>query len=209
MNHPVANLVFNMKKKSPTDNVFLGVLRRLPDFLALSFCWLMCCIPVITIGSATIALYDTIVQCFHHGQEHTGRHFFTVLRRELGRGILLTLVWGAAGAALSFGCLIMFQMALQSSLWMALSAVYLLTLLLPLGVLCWLIPIQSRFAYSFAELHRTALQNMLTRLPYTVAVLLVLVLGITVLVMVPYLVLVLPAIICWMQSLFIEKALDD
>lgn len=92
---------------------------------------------------------------------------------------------------------------------MALSAVYLLTLLLPLGVLCWLIPIQSRYAYSFAELHRTALQNMLTRLPYTVAVLLVLVLGITVLVMVPYLVLVLPAIICWMQSLFIEKALDD
>lgn len=196
-------------KKPHSDNVFLGVLRRLPDCLVLSFLWLMCCIPLITIGSATIALYDTVIQRFHQGNEDAIRGYLGAVRRELKRGIALTLVWGIAGCMLAFGCLIMFQMAATGGLWLAFSVVYLLTMLLPLGVLCWVIPIQSRSAYSFAELHRTALGSLIAHPAYTFALVLVLALGLAILAVVPYLVLVLPAILCWLQSLFIEKVLDD
>lgn len=38
-------------------------LNTLTDILALSVLWLLCSIPVLTLGTATTALYDSVVRC--------------------------------------------------------------------------------------------------------------------------------------------------
>ena len=39
------------------------VLNTLTDIMALSVLWLLCSLPVLTLGAATTALYDSVVRC--------------------------------------------------------------------------------------------------------------------------------------------------
>ena len=45
------------------------------DVLFLSLLWLICCLPVVTIGAATTALYDCSVRCVRYGEGSTYKRF--------------------------------------------------------------------------------------------------------------------------------------
>ena len=73
-----------------SENWFWKGFGRLADYFILSFCWLLCSIPVVTIGTATIALYDAVAHCVRGREPDLAKRFFTTFKKELLRGILLT-----------------------------------------------------------------------------------------------------------------------
>ena len=73
-------------------------LNTLTDIMALSVLWLLCSLPVLTLGAATTALYDSVVRCIRYKQPKPYARFFRTFKNELIPGILLTLMWGAAAA---------------------------------------------------------------------------------------------------------------
>lgn len=195
-----------MKNKTSSIKKWLG---RLADYCVLSFCFLMCCIPLVTLGTSAIALYDTVCHCFHDGEDDTARYFFRAFRQKLVRGILLTVLWGVIGFSLLIGYQIMCRLSETGSIWPVMSMVYFCTLFIPLGVLCWLAPVQVRFPCGFGALHQTAVRFAISYLPYTLAAAAVLIAAVIALATVPLLVLILPAAAAHLQSLFIEKALEN
>lgn len=68
-------------------------LNTLTDILALSVLWLLCSIPVLTLGAATTALYDSVVRCIRYKQSGPYERFFRTFKNELVPGLLLTLLW--------------------------------------------------------------------------------------------------------------------
>ena len=70
----------------------LGVLGEL---VTLSLLWGVCCIPLVTFGSATAALYDSAVHVLRRKDDTLFSRFFGTFRRELKSGILSTLLWAA------------------------------------------------------------------------------------------------------------------
>lgn len=48
------------------DNLFFRILAKGVDFVGLSLLWVLCCMPIVTIGPATAALYYTVVKTFRH-----------------------------------------------------------------------------------------------------------------------------------------------
>ena len=50
------------------QNSFWQTIDRLSDLLILSLLWLICSLPLVTVGAASTALYDTAAHCFR-GQE--------------------------------------------------------------------------------------------------------------------------------------------
>ena len=87
------------------------------------------------------------------------------------------------------------------------SLVYFISLFIPLGIVCWAVAVESRFTNSFFGLHKTALVLSFAHLPYTIAIVALLVLGINVLINIPLLVMLLPGLMVYLQSFFIEKVL--
>ena len=71
------------------DSPFMLKASRVASLIVLNVLWLVCCIPVITIGPATVALHHV------HFQYHTGRSdqvfkpFFHAFRRDFLQGMLL------------------------------------------------------------------------------------------------------------------------
>ena len=84
------------------DNKFFRALNKLVDMVILSFCWIISCIPVFTIGAASTALYDTSRRVIHRDEGYVWRgywHAFKVNFKQatkawLGQLIILIVLLG-------------------------------------------------------------------------------------------------------------------
>lgn len=190
---------------TPKDNPMLYWFSKVGDFCVLSILWLLLCLPVVTAIPASIALYDSIAHCIHGTEEGPVSRFFRTLKSELLRGILLSLVWLVIGFALFFGYNILYQMGKEDPAMAAYSMVYLFTMTIPLGVLAWLIPVESRFHHSFFGLFRTAAVYAISHLPTTILLLAIVALAIVMIYLATILALVLPAIVVTVQCWFVER----
>ena len=120
--------------------------------LGLSLLWCLCCLPVVTIGPATTALYDAVVRGIRYGEEGVYGRFLRTFRAELRTGIPATLIWGVI---LLFGAwvLALLQEAGQEDAAASLMAgAYHAVLAIPVAAACWSAMIPSRFTCSFREL---------------------------------------------------------
>ena len=194
-----------MKNFFDPDNFLWRWFGKMGSFLGLSLLWILCCLPVITTIPACVALYDSVAHCVRGNEDHAFRHFFRTLKKELLRGMGLSLLWGLFGFILSFGYSILYQMGKESQLASIYSLVYLGSMLIPLGILAWLIPIQSRFSHSFVSLHKTAANFALAHLPTTAGILVTLLICAVLTLMLPILAILMPAITVTIQCWLIEK----
>lgn len=187
------------------DNWFWRGFGRMADYFILSVCWLVCCVPLVTSGAACIALYDAVAHCFCYHEGDMTRRFFGTFRKELLRGVFLTMLWAAACLVLNMGYQIICQLAQGSTPWTVFSIVYYVTLFIPLGVMCWGVAIESRFSNSLISLHRTAFAFTFGHLLHTAAIVALLVLALNILLNFPFFLIFLPAITAHLQALFVEK----
>ena len=194
-----------LKRFFDSNNIIWRTFNKFSDLMMLSLCWLLCCIGVVTIGASSIALYDAVSRCVRGDEGNMFRRFFRTFKNELGRGILLTVLWGLLCAALYIGYLYLYQAGVTSTGYAMISILYFFALFLPLAVLCWVISIESRFAYSFGQLHRTAFIFAFGYLPKTIPVVALLAAAIIVLLNLPFLVFIIPGLMTYFQSHFIEK----
>lgn len=188
-----------------SDSFFWRWFGKLADVLVLSLLWVLCCLPVLTIAPSCIALYDTVARCIHGTQDSPYRHFFRVFKSELLRGIGITVLWAVVGFALLMGYNVLYTLGKENSFVSIYSMVYLATLVIPLGIFAWLIPLEARFSHSFFGLHKTAATFAIVHLPTTGILLGLLAVAIVIGLFVPVLVFILPGLVITLQSWFIEK----
>lgn len=74
---------------SPDGKLF-AILDQVTDFAILSLLWLVCCIPVITIGASTTALYTIALRMQRKEEYSLCRDFFRAFRRNFKQGTALT-----------------------------------------------------------------------------------------------------------------------
>lgn len=132
------------------------LLNHVTDVLLLSLLWCFCCLPLVTVGAASTALYDAAVRGVRYGEAGLYRRFFRTFRQELKTSLGVTLLWGAV---LIFGSYVLALLRENGSTEAGLMAGgYQLLMLIPLGAACWSVSILSRFTYRFGTLTRTAIQ---------------------------------------------------
>lgn len=190
-----------------SDNFFWRWFGKLADVLVLSLLWVLCCLPVVTIAPSCIALYDTVARCIHGTQDQPYKHFFHVLKAELLRGIGITVLWGVLGFVLLGGYNILYTLGRDNSFASVYSMVYLATLMIPMGIFAWLIPLEARFSHGFFGLHKTAATFAIVHLPTTGILLGLLAVAVVIGMFLPVLVFILPGLVVTLQSWFIEKVL--
>ena len=76
-----------------TNSKFYALGEKLGDIMILSLCWLICCIPVITIGPSCAALYYAVHKRFEDKSETPAKDFFRSFRTNLVQGIILTIIY--------------------------------------------------------------------------------------------------------------------
>ena len=181
-------------------------LNTLTDLIFLSVIWAFLCLPVITIGPATTALYDTAVHCIRRKEYGPYQRFFRTFRAEFKTACFSGLLWGVI--ILVCVLTVRYLLALGETSRSALAAgiAYYVVLIVPMGAACWVFPLLSRFTFSFRQLNLTAVRMVFAFLPSTLILVLltieVLQWGLNEI----YPFAFMPAVTMLLWSLFIEKA---
>lgn len=58
------------------DNIIIRVLTRVFDFIVLNVLWVLCSVPIITIGASTTALYSMMLKIVANEEGYIIRGFF-------------------------------------------------------------------------------------------------------------------------------------
>lgn len=187
------------------DNFFWRWFGKMADLFLLSCLWLLCSLPIVTIGTSCIALYDSIAHCVRGPEDGPCKRFFRTFKAELWRGIGITVLWLVLAFILSTSYQFLRQMGEESRALSIYATAFAGTTLIPIGVLCWLIPLESRFTHSFIGLHKTAIYFAIGHLPTTAAITALLIVFTLITVFFPFMVMLLPGIQVTLQSWFIER----
>lgn len=148
-------------------------LSTLVDVVGLSVLWIALCLPVVTIGPATAALYHTVVKCVRGRESGAFGDYLRSFRANFKVGLGATLIMIPLFLLLLGGYRIVCWYGTHlGGMAYILYVAYYFALVLPAGVLCWLFPLLGRFEYSVRELFRTAFQLTIAHLPSTVIVVL-------------------------------------
>ncbi len=96
------------------DSPIMNIMTRIANLMILSFFWLICCIPVLTILPASAALYHTMVKVVHGNGNGIAKDYFSAFVGSLKKGLPLSLIVLGAGALLAYALYIGKQMAERS-----------------------------------------------------------------------------------------------
>lgn len=185
------------------DGPMLRGLDKIGNLVIASLLWLVCSLPMVTMGLATTALYYTVVKVVRHERDSLLRQYYEALRREWKQGLILgglyllafalimfdVIAWREEGTKLG---LFLFLVCTAALVILAVGAVYTFSLL-------------SRFELATKEVLKISYFLAFRFLPSSLVIALVLGLSCLLLYLIPYTVLIVPGAACICISYFTEK----
>ena len=88
-----------MGKMFSPDSKFMRAMSRLADLILLNICFLVCSLPVVTIGAAQTALYTVLFRLGTEAEDAgTVKSYFRAFRADFKQGTLLWLILAFCGA---------------------------------------------------------------------------------------------------------------
>jgi len=142
------------------ETKFFKVTNQIGNILLVSVLWLIGCIPVITIGTSTIAMYYAMVKAVRCEEGYVTKEFFRSYRQNLKTGIVLTVIFPGLAAVLWLDhSYTVKQVSIVAG---ALEMVYLLLAFVIAGIVLYLFPVLSRFTMYFRVLSWRCLWSLNT-----------------------------------------------
>ena len=181
----------------------LSFLSKVFDVIFLSVLWALFCIPIITIGPSTTALYYTTAKVIRRDRGYVWHEFWHAFKSNFVTGAIYTVVLAAFVVLLALG-LIITQGQTDTTMKVARYSYIMLAVIISCGY-AFLFPILSRFTFSKLQLFKMSYLVAFKHLPTTIFLVLMLFCGGTVMFYILPLVIILPAIISLLCSLAIEK----
>ena len=129
------------------DNPVWRFIGKLGDLILLNILWIICSIPIFTIGASTTAVYYVTLKLVRDEDGSTIKSFFHSFKTNFKQATVIWLILLVAGALLGFDFWFFLsgQMVVKGTARMVLSAVFGGMLLLYLFIATYVFPLQSRF----------------------------------------------------------------
>ncbi len=94
-------MILILNKLFRGDHPFWIGMGRIFDVFVLNILWLLCCLPVVTIGPSTTAFFYAMIQLVQGGDTSVSKDFFHSFRQNFKQGLLLGLPLTAVGVFLA------------------------------------------------------------------------------------------------------------
>ena len=159
--------------KFRTDGPLFEILTRLCDVIVLNVLWIVCSLPIITMGAATSALYYVMLKIVRKTDSSITKLFFESFRQNLKKGSILTLIFGACGVLLGFDLLLFKLMgsANKEFFHTVIEAALIILLIIWGMALSYSFPLLAQFENSVKQTIKNALRLAIANLKKTVIIL--------------------------------------
>ena len=187
------------------DNKLFGALGKVVDCVILSVLWLVCCLPVITIGASSTALYYTVHKSIRGNRGYTTKNFFSAFKDNFKPATLSWLVALAVQIVLSLDAYITWQVLQTGNNMGAFFYFFLILIAFSIGWVVYTFAYIARFENTVKITLKNAVLMELRHLPWSLLIIILFLLAIFLTWLIPILVFLMPACIVLMFDLILER----
>lgn len=152
------------------DGPFFTVINRLGDLILLNVLWLICCLPIVTIGASTTALYFETMKLAENNEGYIVRNFFRSFKQNFLQSTVIWIVLAVTGFGVGY---FLYNMLFHSEAMSATSQLIAFSFVLMLCIIyafifVYVFPLQSKFVNKIKYTVKNALILGIRHLPMTV-----------------------------------------
>ena len=145
------NNLFNL------DGPVLQFVNKIVYSVYLNIMWFICCIPVITAGASTTALFYVTLKIAKNEEGNITKAFFHSFRENLRQSTLIWLILLVLGIILGADGYILYHMRFENVFWTLCTAVFCVAAAAYAIVLMYIFPLLARFDNTVGAMFKNAL----------------------------------------------------
>lgn len=127
------------------DNPVMRFITKTAFSVYLNILWFLCCIPVVTAGASTTALFYVTLKLVKNEEGNITRQFFRSFRESFKLATKVWLIMLALGIVLGLDGYVLYHMRFENALWTIVTAVFLVAAAAYLIVSMYIYPLMARF----------------------------------------------------------------
>lgn len=139
------------------DGPVLQFVNKIVYSVYLNILWFLCCIPVITIGASTTALFYVTLKISKNEEGNITKAFFRSFRENFRQGTLIWLILLALGIILGVDGYVLYHMRFENLFWTLCTAVFCVAAVAYAIVLMYIFPLLARFSNTTGAMFKNAL----------------------------------------------------
>ena len=175
------------------DSAYGRFMNKVGDIIFLSVLWLLCSLPIVTIGTATCAAYYTAAKVIRHHNGYVSKEFFRSFKQNFRSSIGFNIVYLIFFVLLIFNYTYFKDSASEISFY--LRCVYIVFGFVLLGLMLYTYILLSRFELGSGKLFSMAFVICFKHLHITAALVLMCVVAAVLVYLMPWAVLILPGLV--------------
>lgn len=154
-----------------TDNVVMRALGRLCDFILLNILWVVCSIPLFTIGASTTALYTVMLKIVRNEEGYIVKGFLNAFRENFKKSTIIWLILAAVGIVIGIDSRV--AAGMSSTMRTVFQSVFIIFGVVWLCVVIYVFPLTARYENTVRNTFKNALLLSVAKLPFTLLMLVI------------------------------------
>ncbi|MBC5688979.1 DUF624 domain-containing protein [Mediterraneibacter sp. NSJ-55] len=194
-----------------TDNVVTRALSRICDFVILNILWLVCSIPIVTIGASTTALYSVMQKIVRNEEGYIARSFFKAFKQNFKQATIVWLLIAALGLILSVD--LNMARSLEGTIRIVFQVIFGFFSFWLFAIFLYVFPLLARYENSTKATLKNAVILSIAKLPFTFLMMVVVVVPVaaslltvrTILLSVPIWMGIGVSIVTWLNAYILKR----
>ena len=146
-----------MRSVFDPEGPFLQFITKIVYSVWLNILWFVCCIPIVTIGPATTALFYSCQKMARDEEGYITRSFFHSFRENFKQGVFIGLIMTVLGVFLAFDGYVLRRLYNTSPFWAIVTAFFLVACAAWLLISMWIFPLLAHFDNTTAAMFKNAI----------------------------------------------------
>ena len=139
------------------DGPVLTFLTKIVYSVWLNILWFICCIPIVTIGPSTTALYYCCQKIVKDEEGYITKAFFKAFKNDFKKSTIIGLIMTLLGCIILTDGYILYHLCFTSKLWTLISAVLIIASIAYTIVLLWIYPLHAHFENTIINLFKNSI----------------------------------------------------
>ena len=134
-----------MKNLLSPDNPIMLFITKIVYCVYLNILWFICCIPIVTAGAATTALFYVTLKLAKNEDGNITRAFFRSFKANFKQATVIWLILLSVGIVLGIDGYVLYHMRFENTFWTIITAIFIVAVIAYAIILMYIFPLLARF----------------------------------------------------------------
>lgn len=139
------------------ENPVLEFINKIVYCVYLNILWLVCSLPIVTIGASTTALFYVTLKMAKNEEGNITRAFFHSFKDNFKQGTIIWMILLVLGIILGIDGYVLYHMRFENAFWTICSAFFIVALAAYAIVVMYIFPLLSRFDNTITAMFKNSI----------------------------------------------------